>query len=239
MTIFSVSSSLPVLGQEKATCPDFAFNHVTPERRDGNGIATLSFEWTPVAGATWYRLKVASETSGIQREYLFNGDLGAVVPMGDFMDGNGQVAVGNYVYELTALDANQNELCRSAQDAIEVDQVFSGTTIWAAADCLGSCMDMLSDYCAAVCEGDPECLAGCAEEMGFICQVACMDCNELCGEECLGDPACMEECIPVCEYMCGAVSCAVGCLGTCGLDEVCLDECLLGCTILPPYPFFD
>jgi hypothetical protein len=96
------------------------------KRYIGDGVAQLDFEWTPTAGAEWYRLKVM-DSEQFQREYLFKGDLGALIPMSDFINGRAYKPLpGTYAYELTALDADQNEICCTVPGLIKIERVYTG-----------------------------------------------------------------------------------------------------------------
>ena len=85
--------------------------------------------------------------------------------------------VGDYYYELIALDANQEEICRSAPGSFYVDQVYAGE---AGPVCMPACTAALDPLCVDTCEGDPECLEGCRLEIQLVCLLACGNCAAAC-----------------------------------------------------------
>jgi hypothetical protein len=105
---------------EEDTCT--SFSHSLPLYF---GFGTnFEFEWQPYEGAAWYRLKILSVDATVSAEYLTYGELGIRVPLSDLARPDGQYAVGEYAFEIIALDANQQELCRSGTNVFAIDSIL-------------------------------------------------------------------------------------------------------------------
>ncbi len=211
----------PAPAQESAPvpCEDFAFNHIEFDRIGGD-IANISFEWTPVEGAVWYRLYL-SDSAGRMYEYLVAA-LGHLVPVSDLDHPD------SYTAWVVALDADQNELCRTAVHEFLMDRPYCPPG--AGVSCHDACMSIVTPWCEAMCEGDPACVEVCLGELTWFCDLACGNCGSLCSEVCAGDPECEEECLAECDCLSCEMNCELTCLQQCDPDdEECLINCMEGC----------
>lgn len=111
-------------GEKLPVCEDLKIAHVIFENRVDNvaspGVGSISFEWTPAEGAVWYRLKIWTMHVPVA-EYLLKGDLGLVVPVSALEP----TGIGDYGFEVIALDANGNPLCSSGGDNFYLESIYA------------------------------------------------------------------------------------------------------------------
>ncbi|MBN1287450.1 MAG: hypothetical protein JXB47_18765, partial [Anaerolineae bacterium] len=113
-------------GDEEEVCQDeFMFTHIEPQYRDGK-VTSISFEWTTY-DSDWYRLIIVSPTGAV-KEILLLGDLGILLPVGELVDANGQIGLGQYAAIVIAQEeggwgGNFTDVCRSNPGYFQVNSI--------------------------------------------------------------------------------------------------------------------
>jgi len=170
-----------------------------------------------VEGAAWYRLYL-TDTTGMVYEYLLAA-LGRLVPVSDLDHPD------EYTAWVVALDANGNELCRTARKTFLMDRPYCGGL-----PCEEGCRAVFADWCRALYAGDSAGLAGCMEGAHYFCDWGCGTCPLDCQEVCQGDPECEEMCQAECTCIGCVFNCELGCLRSCSPGDLnCLATCMGDC----------
>jgi hypothetical protein len=137
--------------------------------------------------------------------------------------------VGTYAYELIALDANEQEICRSQPGFLNIEKVYAGGHSGCVANCIAA--RMISCRYQEFMYGNPYDL--CMADTEAICNIYCArDCNAWYSWLCRYDPD-VEACMAYLQTLnlCGCQFCLRDCYIPCALacpdgDMTCIGQCL-------------